>query len=427
MTMRRGLTACVCTAIAIHALLFVTVRAWLGSIVSVDVAAVAWSHRYYYDYASQLFAGRIPYRDFAFEYPLLSLPLFFAPCLLATDFESYRIGFLVEMFLFDVAAIVLLAGHGGAGDWPGSARRLGWYTLYCLLLAPVVIGRFELAPMVLAFAAACWWFSGRSTLGGTAAGLGMLIKVFPGLVAAPALVLEASRLRSSRPRGMAAFVATLGLGMACWLWLAGGRFVESLGYHAQRGLEIESLLGGIVLLAGTITGTNPAWTFDHNAYHLASWGSAVLARLALPLQAIAVPVVMWRYWRSGMADGLRFSAAAILAFIVLGKVLSPQYLIWLFPFLAALEGPTGILARKIFLLGCIITAFIYPGPGFALILDHHAGAILLLNLRNALLFWLLVVLLSPITPGATSALPSGDGAPAIPPVEPRGEPREGRS
>jgi hypothetical protein len=393
MTMRRGLTGCVFAAIAIHALIFVAVRAWLSSIRSADVAAVAWSHRYYYDYASQIVSGRIPYRDFAFEYPLLSLPLFLVPCLLTTDFESYRIGFLVEMFLFDVVAIVLLAGRGGAGDWAGAARRLLWYTLYCLLLAPLVIGRFELAPMVLAFAAASWWFSGCNALGGATAGLGMLIKIFPGLVAAPALVMEASRLRSSRPRGMAAFLAALGLGMACWLLLAGGRFVESLGYHAQRGLEIESLFGGVLLLAGTVTGMKVPWTFDHNAYHLSSSWTAALATTTLPLQAIALPVVMWRFWRSGMVDGLRFSAAAILAFIALGKVLSPQYLIWLFPFVAALEGRTGILARKIFLLCCVTTALIYPGPGFALILDHHAGAILLLNLRNALLIWLLVTLL----------------------------------
>ena len=61
-------------------------------------------------------------------------------------------------------------------------------------------------------------------------------------------------------------------------------------------------------------------------------------------------MVMWAFRRSGMADGLRFSAAAVLAFIVFGKVLSPQYLIWLFPFMAVLDGRTGSVARKIFLL-----------------------------------------------------------------------------
>ena len=82
----------------------------------------------------------------------------------------------------------------------------------------------------------------------------------------------------------------------------------------------------------------------------------------------------------------------MLAFIVFGKVLSPQYLIWLFPFVAVLDGRTGSVARKIFLLACVTTALFYPGPGFAMVLEHQAGAILLLNLRNLLLVWLFLVL-----------------------------------
>ena len=93
-----------------------------------------------------------------------------------------------------------------------------------------------------------------------------------------------------------------------------------------------------------------------------------------------------------MAEGVRFSAAAVLAFIVFGKVLSPQYLIWLFPFMAVLDGPTGSRARKIFLLGCVITLLLYPGPGFDMVLEYQAGAILLLDLRNLLLVWLFLVL-----------------------------------
>jgi hypothetical protein len=116
------------------------------------------------------------------------------------------------------------------------------------------------------------------------------------------------------------------------------------------------------------------------------------------MQVAAVLIVMWRFRRSDASDGLRFSTAAILAFILLGKVLSPQYLIWLFPFAAVLEGRTAPLVRKGFLLCCVTTAMIYPGPGFPLILDHHAGAVVLLNLRNALLIWLFCVLVRPETP-----------------------------
>ena len=201
--------------------------------------------------------------------------------------------------------IVLIARHGGEKEEVRTvARRLGWYTLYCFLLAPLVIGRFELAPMVLAFAAAQWWFSGRAILGGITAGLGTLMKIFPGVVAAPALVWEAARLGTTRARGMKAFLATLAAGVACWFLLGGRRVLESLGYHAGRGLEIESLFGGALFLAGTISRSKTPWVFDHNAYHLSSEWGARLAFLTFPVQATALLVVMWAFRRSGMADGL---------------------------------------------------------------------------------------------------------------------------
>jgi hypothetical protein len=52
-----------------------------------------------------------------------------------------------------------------------------------------------------------------------------------------------------------------------------------------------------------------------------------------------------------------------------------------------------MLARRTFLLCCLATTLIYPGPGFALLLEHNAGATLLLNLRNLLLTALLALML----------------------------------
>src|SRR5262245_60693023 len=116
MTRKLKLTALVLTTIAAHALIFVGTAAGLKSFGSVDVGAVAWSHQYYYDYASEALSGKIPYRDFAFEYPLFSFPLFLIPRLLSSDFESYRGVFMTEMFLFNVAAIVLIARYGAKNE-----------------------------------------------------------------------------------------------------------------------------------------------------------------------------------------------------------------------------------------------------------------------------------------------------------------------
>src|SRR5438067_2101842 len=94
MTRNSKRTVYILIAIAVHAVIFIVtdvgLRAADAAIKpngSADVGAVAWSHRYYYDYASHALAGKIPYRNFAFEYPVLSYPLFLIPRLLVSDFE----------------------------------------------------------------------------------------------------------------------------------------------------------------------------------------------------------------------------------------------------------------------------------------------------------------------------------------------------
>jgi hypothetical protein len=381
-------------AIAAHLLLFIATGLLIRYGSHPDLAAASWSYRIYYDYASQALQGQVPYRDYVVEYPILTFPLFLIPRLLAPDFASYCIAFATEMLLCDVAAILLIACH--VAQTEGTERvagRLAWYTVCCASLAPLVVGRFELAPMVLAFAAARWWFAGRNVLGGLTAGLGALMKVFPALVAILAAVWEVAQLRTTRCRGSLIFFLTMGIGMIGWFLLGGANVLDSFRYHAARGLGIETLYAGVVLAWGKLAGIDVPWVLEHKAVHLVpEWGSR-LAALAAPLQAAAILLVLVQFGRSGMADGVRYSGAAVLASLVTSKVLSPQYLVWLFPFIVVLDGWTGTRARWLFLFCCLITALIYPGPAFAQLLDHQGTAIFLLNLRNLLLLAILVLLL----------------------------------
>ena len=79
-------------------------------------------------------------------------------------------------------------------------------------------------------------------------------------------------------------------------------------------------------------------------------------------------------------------------FRIFGKVLTVQYVIWLYPSVTVVEGRTGDLARQTFLLGRLTTAFIYLGPEFGLLLDHQDEGVFLMNIRNALVLCLLGVL-----------------------------------
>jgi hypothetical protein len=349
----------------------------------------------YFEYANRAMQGEIPYRDYLVEYPPLGFLLFLVPRLFVSGFAAYRVAFGVVLLLFNAVAVLLVARHVASTEGVDRVpSRLAWYTAFFGCLCPLLMGPYDLAPMAVGFAAAHFWFAGRNALGGVLAGAGVLLKIFPGVVAAPALVWEIVHWRETRGRGFLAFLGTIAVGVALWVGLGGARFVDSLRYHTERGLLLESLYAGILMLIGKAIGNPVTWSYHHKALHIIpEWGDP-LARLTLPIQVAALLLVMWQYRRSGMKDGVRYAGAAVLAFMVFGKVLSPQFLIWLIPFVTVLGGPMGQRARWIYLLACMTSTLIYPLMGLRLILEYNnLGAMILLNYRNALLVGLYFLLL----------------------------------
>ena len=81
----------------------------------------------------------------------------------------------------------------------------------------------------------------------------------------------------------------------------------------------------------------------------------------------------------------------MLVLIVFGKVLTPQYLLWLIPFAACVNGRTGFRARCVFLAASLATTLIFPLT-FKSLETLETWSIVLLNIRNGLLLglWLLL-------------------------------------
>lgn len=346
----------------------------------------------YLEYASRIVGGAIPYRDFPVEYPILTMPVIVLPRLVSANLVAYLVAFSVEMAIFNFLAISLVArrveASEGIGGVPG---RLAWHTVFSVLMCPLLFTRYDVAPAYLGFAGACLWASGRPAWGGVFGGLGALMKISPGVGVLPAVVREVTQPRATRLRGTLALAAVVGAGVAAWVLIGGPGFFTSLQYHTGRGLEVGSLPGGLLMLQDRAAGRASEIEFNFGAYHLAGAQAARVARFMLPIQAASILAVLAIGRWSRRADDLRFGAAALLAFAIMGKVLSPQYLIWLIPFFAAIDGPVGRWGRPLFALGCLLTTLIYPVL-FKSLLASSGGAILLLNARNAVLLALLGLL-----------------------------------
>jgi hypothetical protein len=347
----------------------------------------------YFRYATMALEGKVPYREYRVEYPPLALPLFLVPKLIARGVAGFKFAFAAEMLLFNAATVWLVASW--VAQRQGLARvrsRLAWYTIYFLLLSRLLMSRYDAAPMFLGFGGFVWWFSGRNRLGGLTSSLGALMKVYPALVPLLASSWELTRPGDAQARGTLVFLLTSLLGAAAWLALGGVRGVsESLGYQLERGFEYGSLYSGAQMLAARILGAEIVLVRDHAAWSSITPWSANLAPLVLPIQLAMILAVWVTFIRRGMTEGVRYSSAAVLAFILTGKVFSPQYLIWLMPFITVLERPVARWGQWIYLMGCAATLL---APGLVNIAPRTSlWVILAYNAKNLIFLWLLSVLI----------------------------------
>jgi hypothetical protein len=181
------------------------------------------------------------------------------------------------------------------------------------------------------------------------------------------------------------------------LVFGGGGFVGSLAYHAERGLQVESVAASVLMALEWVEGV----VFEFGAFEVRGAGAGLAAGLSLPVTAVLLGVtglVVYRRSRAGAgeaADFPRHAAALILAFMLGSKVLSPQYEIWLLP-LAPLcaGGLPGAGLCLLFLASCLLTTQVFPVHYADLLNGRSPGPELLLG-RNALLAALWALLLLP--------------------------------
>ena len=342
-------------------------------------------------YADLLHAGRLPYVDFAFEYPpLAALPIWLAG-VPGLDDATYAASFGALMALCLLAAQQLAARLAGGGR---ERLTVAWL----LVLAPVLIGaslrtHFDALPVALALGGLLALVRDRHALAFALLGAGTMTKLFPGLLAVIALVWLAGRGQwRSALRGGAIFTAVV---VAVSLPLAGEGYLDSFRFHLDRPVQIESSAASVLFALGgsDVTGTNlRPDRFKSNGLD-GGHADAVEAVFAV-LLVLALAAIVWLATRRRDARHVVLCGfAALLAFVTLGKVFSPQYVIWLAPF-AALAWVWG--AHPVALLtaaAIVLTHVEFPSRYFDLI-NQETDVIVIVAVRNVLLLVALAVLAS---------------------------------
>jgi hypothetical protein len=403
-------------------------RAALAAALAIAVLVVAWAalHRGFYQhsqiidtpiyqrYGDAIANGRVPYRDFALEYPPAALPVFAVPSLLRSqqgDLENYRNWFEAEMLVCGALLLafmlsILLRLEAGPVRM-GAA--LAFSALAPLLLGSVVLSRFDLWPAALTAGALAAVLAGRERLGAGVLGLAFAVKLYPAVLLP--LVLAWVWRRASRREAAACLAVFAAVVLACFLpflVLAPDGLWDALTRQTNRPLQIESLGAAVLLVAHVAGGLGITMRPGHGSQNLAGDLPDALAAVQTGLQLAAV-LGIWVWFARGPADRerlVRAWAAAVCAFVALGKVLSPQFLIWLIPLVPLVRGRRGVAASSVLAATFVLTQIWFPFRYWRLALEFDALASWLVLVRDLALVALLAVLIVPRAPTrAGSAAP----------------------
>jgi hypothetical protein len=354
----------------------------------------------YQGYGDLMARGYVPYRDFGLEYPPGALPVFVIPALghhEASQFTSFRRVF--EGLMWVCGALMLLAmasalrGVGASGT--RTVAALVFAALAPLALGSVVLSRFDLWPAAITAAALAAIVSGRLRLGHVLLGLAVAAKIYPAVLVPLALAhVWRGRGRREALVCLGVLFAAVAVVVGPFLAIAPGGVWASVVRQTTRPLQIESLGAAVLIALHHSAGLAVTMRSGHGSQNLAGTAPDVIGTLQTVLQVAAL-VTIWALYaksRGGKEELLRASAAAAVAFVALGKVLSPQFLIWLVPLVPLVRGRRGLAASGLLLVAMVLTQVWFPFRYWAYALGFDPTASWLVLVRDLVLLALLFTL-----------------------------------
>jgi uncharacterized membrane protein len=267
----------------------------------------------------QLAGGRLPFLDACApaetncdEYPVVTMYVMRVAAWISGD-DAGRF-FWVNALILTVGAAVTASALALT-----DGRRALWFALAPSLALEAFVN-WDLVAVGLAAAGTLAFFRRSDRVAGVLLGLGAAAKLFPALLLVP---FAAHRLRERQPDRA----------IAMWWWAAGAWLLTNVPF-------------AIAAPAGW-------WEFFRfNAARPVDWDSlwSIACRLSLcasvgvvnVLTILATAAVAWIVWvakRRREPDFPRWQLAfpILIAFLVLGKVYSPQFTLWLLPWFALAE------------------------------------------------------------------------------------------
>jgi hypothetical protein len=251
-------------------------------------------------------------------------------------------------------------------------------------------------PAALTVAALAAFVRSRDRLAFGVLGLSIAVKLYPGVLVPLALsYVWRRRGRHEALVCLGILSAVVAVAFLPFLALSPDGLAASVSRQLGRPLQIESLASGFLLVAHHVAGVDLEMRSSHGSQNLSGSGPAAAA-VVLSLAQIAALAWIWSRRPATLDELLRWSAAAVVAFVALGKVVSPQFLIWLAPLVPLVAGRRGVRASAVLAAAMVLTQLWFPSRYWVLAMEFDALASWLVMARDLTLVALLALLVTPL-------------------------------
>ena len=273
--------------------------------------------------------GDLPYRDYALEYPPGSFAVSLVPDVLG-DHADYAFRYVVFALVVDALGLVAI--------WRLARRTGHWWGVAAWLVLIPLLGPVAHSRLDIVVAAILAWAMERAVAGrwgatGAFLGLGAVTKLIPGLLLPPSVVVAGNRRRIVVGAVLVGVLAVLP-----FVGNLGDLYRDVIGYHRDRPVHAESLWASLAFLLDRLGLGTTGLEFSFGAYNVTGQAADTFESLAdVAALGILVDSILQSVLRVRRGDGRHLAVLCLGTMTLLtavGRVLSPQYLVWLIALLA---------------------------------------------------------------------------------------------
>jgi len=362
--------------------------------------------------------GLSAYRDFAFEYPPLSLIPIYLPKLFLSNptLASYFLVYALAMFCADLACLLICRAYC-KNRLSMSQNQINYmtllYGLFGFLLFKLIYHRLDILASLFIAASLILFRADKSKLSPTFftnSLLGFFYKIIPAFNAPIAIIFKAFDAHKNSSKIFFSILRSSVIFLSCVVFIivalqihSKNNFVKNMMRHQERGIQIESTIGSFLLFKRMIFNQPSAignaygsWDIDANL-HLESATKSCGILILLGFYSAIFFTLLNKKNRAkkphiSEENFLEATLITILLTLAFQRVLSPQFFIWLAPIAAIwLTKNRSIKNLIAFSFLFLATFFIFSIDYFSL-LNQEPITISVLFLRNIILIVLTCVI-----------------------------------